>query len=135
MNRLLFLLLCLATPCIAQPARTFVLGDRLRTWESGGRGMDAQVIVRTFPATIDTTNTPGDAIDFFAVPFTHPETKLDVYVLDLVPSGVTPLRIPEIVGAPAISTAVVGASPHEIEFSAQDIPATAQPELALVLAV
>jgi hypothetical protein len=63
MSRLLFLLLCLATPCIAQPARTFVLGDRLRTWESGGRGIDAQVIVRTFPATIDTTNTPGDAID------------------------------------------------------------------------
>ena len=64
---------------------------------------------------------PGDAIDFLAVPFTHPETKLDVYVLDLVAPGLTPPRIPEIAGAPAFSTAVVGASPHRIEFSAEDI--------------
>ncbi|MFP6592060.1 MAG: hypothetical protein VCE12_16200 [Candidatus Latescibacterota bacterium] len=56
--------LCMTSPLLAQPARTFVLGDRLRTWESGGRGIDALVIERPFLAVIDTTNTPGNAIDF-----------------------------------------------------------------------
>ncbi len=62
--RIPLLILCLVASLAAQPARTFVLGDRLRTWESGGRGEDALIIERKFPALIDTTNTPGNAIDF-----------------------------------------------------------------------
>lgn len=58
------IVLCLAGPLLAQPTRTYVLGDRLRNWESGGRGIDALVIERPFLAVIDTTNTPGNAIDF-----------------------------------------------------------------------
>ncbi|HCL28815.1 MAG TPA: hypothetical protein DIC52_10300 [Candidatus Latescibacteria bacterium] len=59
------LVFCLAgSPLLAQPSRTFVLGDQLTTWESGGRGLDALVVKRRYLAIIDTTNTPGDAIDF-----------------------------------------------------------------------
>ncbi len=60
----LLLLLLVATSLPAQPTRTFVLGDRLHSWQGGGGGVDALVIERTNPALIDTTNTPGDAIDF-----------------------------------------------------------------------
>ena len=46
---------------VAQPARTFILGGSANSWKNGGFGIDAKVIVRS---GLDTTNTPGDAIEF-----------------------------------------------------------------------
>lgn len=47
--------------CHAQVVRTVVLGDGGNTWSSGGNGIDATILVR---GRVDTTNAPGDGIDF-----------------------------------------------------------------------
>ncbi len=48
----------------AQPARTFVLGDVIRPWESGGRGIDPIFVLNAFSGEVERTNTPGNTIDF-----------------------------------------------------------------------
>ena len=63
-----FLIASLAIAAAAQPARRFVLGDGENSWESGGSGKDPTVLVREhawFGRIVeDTTNAPGNAIDF-----------------------------------------------------------------------
>ena len=49
------------TAAVAQPARTFILGGSVNSWRGGGFGIDAKVIIRT---GLDTTNAPGNAIEF-----------------------------------------------------------------------
>jgi len=72
--RAALLLLLLAVAALAQPAERFVLGEAEHPWERGGDGRDPTILVNRFgvlnvitvgPSTIeDTTNTPGDAVDF-----------------------------------------------------------------------
>ena len=45
----------------AQPVRTFVLGEGASSWSSGGNGLDPTILAS---GGVDTTNTPGDGIDF-----------------------------------------------------------------------
>ncbi|MBI2504980.1 MAG: gliding motility-associated C-terminal domain-containing protein [Candidatus Latescibacteria bacterium] len=68
------ILLLAASTALAQPAQQFVLGEEEHPWERGGDGRDPTVLANKFgvlnvvtigPSTIeDTTNTPGDALDF-----------------------------------------------------------------------
>lgn len=51
-----------------QPARVLVLGEGSRTWQSGGLGLDPILLVDPFVGTTDTTNTPGETIDFKHAP-------------------------------------------------------------------
>ncbi len=67
-------LLLAATAALAQPAEHLVLGEAVHPWERGGDGRDPTILVSRFgvlnvitvgPSVIeDTTNTPGDAVDF-----------------------------------------------------------------------
>ena len=59
----LLLLIFLQTTA-AQPPQTFVLGDLEHPWQHGGGGKDPVILIDPFRNRIDTTNTPGDAIDF-----------------------------------------------------------------------
>ena len=60
------LILCLSSlPAAAQGRRTFTLGRDAASWQDGGRGTDPLVITGTlFSPELDTTNAPGNAIDF-----------------------------------------------------------------------
>ena len=52
-------------PLSAQRVRTFVLGRSASGWEEGGGGVDPLVIAGTrFRPEVDTTNAPGNAVDF-----------------------------------------------------------------------
>ena len=64
------LLLCLvAAPAAGQPAERFVLGSGGRSWEGGGGGIDPTLLERVRSrVSEDTTNAPGDAIDFTGRP-------------------------------------------------------------------
>ncbi|MCC7262857.1 MAG: gliding motility-associated C-terminal domain-containing protein [Candidatus Latescibacteria bacterium] len=72
--RALVLLLLAAAAALAQPAEHFVLGEADHPWERGGDGRDPTLLINRFgvlnvitvgPSVIeDTTNTPGDALDF-----------------------------------------------------------------------
>jgi len=53
---------------LAQPARVLVLGEGSRTWQSGGQGLDPVLIIEPFAGATDTTNNPGEAIDFAHAP-------------------------------------------------------------------
>lgn len=53
-------LLC-AAAAWGQPARTFILGSGANSWRSGGNGTDPRIIDR---ARVDTTNTPGNTVEF-----------------------------------------------------------------------
>ncbi len=55
-------LLALCALVHAQPVRTFVLGDRSTTWQSGGFGVSPKIV--STGGSLDTTNTPNNAIDF-----------------------------------------------------------------------
>lgn len=55
-------------PTSAQPARVFVLGEGARTWKSGGQGIDPTSITNATQGIVDTTNTPGQAVDFEHAP-------------------------------------------------------------------
>tara|TARA_Y100000780_G_scaffold152954_1_gene137812 strand:- start:187 stop:462 length:276 start_codon:yes stop_codon:yes gene_type:complete len=55
-------LLALCAVVHAQPVRTFVLGDRSTTWQSGGFGVSPKIV--STGGSLDTTNTPNNAIDF-----------------------------------------------------------------------
>jgi hypothetical protein len=74
----LCLLLCAPLWLIAQPARTFVLGDGARPWASGGRGTDPIFVLNARTAEFEQTNAPGGTIDF-----------------DLNPGWIAPLRFDE----------------------------------------
>ncbi|MGY8823215.1 MAG: discoidin domain-containing protein, partial [Candidatus Latescibacterota bacterium] len=74
----LCLLLCAPLWLIAQPARTFVLGDGARPWASGGRGTDPIFVLNARKAEFEQTNAPGGTIDF-----------------DLNPGWIAPLRFDE----------------------------------------
>jgi hypothetical protein len=60
------LLACvLAGPAAGQGYRTWVLGGSAAGWQEGGRGIDPLVLGgNVYYPTLDTTNTPGDAVDF-----------------------------------------------------------------------
>lgn len=72
--RALLLLLLAAAAALAQPAEHFVLGEADHPWEGGGDGRDPTILVNRFgvlnvitvgPSVLeDTTNTPGEALDF-----------------------------------------------------------------------
>jgi hypothetical protein len=53
---------------LAQPARILIIGEAPRTWQSGGQGLDPVLILDPYAGTTDTTNTPGEAIDFAHAP-------------------------------------------------------------------
>ncbi|NKB66522.1 MAG: hypothetical protein GKR89_05635 [Candidatus Latescibacteria bacterium] len=53
-----------AAMAAAQPVQTYVLGDRFNPWLNGGEGIDPPSIVNAAAGLVDTTNTPGDAIEF-----------------------------------------------------------------------
>ena len=52
----------------AQPVRTFVLGDRLTSWQGGGNGIDPITVLNPFAALVDTNNSPDRSIDFSSRP-------------------------------------------------------------------
>lgn len=58
----LIALLALCALAHAQPVRTFVLGDGSTTWQSGGFGVAPKIV--STGGSLDTTNTPNNAIDF-----------------------------------------------------------------------
>ena len=59
------LLLSLAVICRGQPVGRFVLGRGVNTWQSGGKGREPTVLVkRRGQVREDTTNAPGEGIDF-----------------------------------------------------------------------
>ena len=60
----LFLVAASVIPSAAQPVQTFVLGDRLNPWVAGGGGIDPPLIINAAQGRVDTTNTPGNAIEF-----------------------------------------------------------------------
>ena len=60
--RSLIALLALCAFANAQPVRTFVLGEGSTTWQSGGFGISPKVVATG--GSLDTTNTPNNAIDF-----------------------------------------------------------------------
>ena len=67
LRRVFILLVLLAQAAFPQPAQRFVLGAGGVTWERGGDHRDPTVLIkrRTRSAVAeDTTNAPGDAIDF-----------------------------------------------------------------------
>ncbi|NKB67598.1 MAG: hypothetical protein GKR89_11085 [Candidatus Latescibacteria bacterium] len=54
----------LAGPAAAQ-VRTFILGDGAHPWRGGGDGVDPELLAGSRARVqVDTTNTPGDAIEF-----------------------------------------------------------------------
>ncbi|MBT4503440.1 MAG: hypothetical protein HOC74_37260 [Gemmatimonadetes bacterium] len=63
-----FLAAVLVVNLDAQPVRTFVLGDGVNRWESGGNGREPTVLRRKFGKlgkfVEDSTNAPGEAIEF-----------------------------------------------------------------------
>ncbi len=62
------LILLSFVPALAQPAQVMVLGQGSRTWRSGGQGLDPILLIEPFTGTTDTSNTPGEAIDFLHAP-------------------------------------------------------------------
>jgi len=52
----------LALTAHAQPVRTFILGEGTTTWSGGGFSIQPKVV--TSSGRLDTTNTPGNSIDF-----------------------------------------------------------------------
>ncbi|MEW6752629.1 MAG: FlgD immunoglobulin-like domain containing protein [Candidatus Latescibacterota bacterium] len=60
----LLCLLLVALPALAQPVRTFVLGGSRQAWAAGGGGLDP-ILLAGSPQRpeLDTTNTPGGAIE------------------------------------------------------------------------
>ena len=59
--------LLLALSAAAAEVRTFVLGGSEHPWEEGGDGTDPVILAGSrFSPTLDTTNTPGNGIEFAA---------------------------------------------------------------------
>ncbi|MCC7265655.1 MAG: hypothetical protein IT369_24365, partial [Candidatus Latescibacteria bacterium] len=54
---------------MGQPIRSFQLGGTSENWKQGGGGLDPLVLGGTlFNPVLDTTNAPGDAVDFSSRP-------------------------------------------------------------------
>jgi hypothetical protein len=58
----------LSGPLEAQPARTFILGDRATPWEGGGGGIEPPTILNDFSGEIILGNDPEGSIEYFQRP-------------------------------------------------------------------
>ncbi len=102
MKAWMILLLLAAQAALAQPAQHLVLGEAEHPWERGGDGRDPTLLVNKFgvlnvigaKAIEDTTNTPGDAVDFVHRPgwispvFFEDDQNIAGRLLN-VPNGIT----------------------------------------------
>lgn len=70
--------------------------------------------------TTDGSFDPGDAFDFVAAEYDHPDTRFDVYRLELLPPGGVGARMAEWDGSPPLASGVGGTFPETIHLEQQN---------------